>query len=68
MLVRESEEGDLRVVYKTPGSVEYELLWKDYIEPNPIYRDKSAAPARPRCPPPAEHPWRRTNMIFSIKP
>ncbi len=68
VLVRESEEGDLRVIYKTPGQAEYELTWKDYHEPKPIYREKSVrSTAGPRRPP-AEHPWRRTNMIFSVKP
>ncbi|MDP9200354.1 MAG: ISNCY family transposase [Gemmatimonadota bacterium] len=68
VLVRENEEGALRVIYKTPGTAEYELTWKDYLEPKPLYRAKGvgsrAEPHRPR----AEHPWRRTNMIFSIKP
>lgn len=68
VLVRESEEGDLRVIYKTPGQAEYELTWKDYHEPKPIYREKSVrSTAGPRRPP-AGHPWRRTNMIFSVKP
>ena|SRR6266498_5875372 len=68
VLVRESEEGMLRIVYKTPVGAEHDLLWKDYIEPKSIYREKAGATAKPRCRPPAEHPWRRTNMIFSIKP
>lgn len=67
VLVRESEEGTLRVIYKTPLGAEYELLCKDYVEPKAIYREKAEAKAKPRCRPPAEHPWRRTNMIFSIK-
>jgi len=68
VLMRESEEGNLRVIYKTPGQAEYKLTWKDYIEPKAIYREKAKATAKPRCRPRADHPWRRTNMIFSIKP
>ena len=41
VLVRESEEGILRVVYKTPLGAEHDLPWKDYNEPKPIYREKS---------------------------
>jgi hypothetical protein len=68
VLVRESEEGNLRVIYRTPGQAAYELPWKDYVEPKAIYHEKAGATAKPRCRPPAEHPWRRTNMIFSVKP
>ena len=66
VLVRESEAGDLRVIYKTPRGTEYELAWKDYLDPTPLYTAKNpASRASPR--PPTEHPWRRTNMIFSVK-
>lgn len=67
VLVRESEEGDLRIIYKTPRGAEYELTWKDYLEPEPLYREKSAGSRAGPHRPSTEHPWRRTNMIFSIK-
>jgi hypothetical protein len=69
VFVRETEDQALRVVYKTSAGAEYELTWKDHIEARPLYEtQKATALSRLTRRPPAGHPWRRTNMIFSVKP
>jgi len=68
VLVRETEEGALEVVYKTPNGSEYELAWRDYVEPKALHQEQAVASPNTHHRPPAEHPWRRTNMIFSVKP
>jgi len=43
VLVRETEEGALEVVYKTPDGSEYELAWRDYVEPKALHQEQAVA-------------------------
>lgn len=59
VLVRTSESGELRVIYRTPGGSEHLLPWSEYhaaeriIEPTRERPSWSEA-SRPK----AKHPWR----------
>lgn len=78
VLVRTAEDGTLRVIYRGKNGTEHELPWREYTQ-NDIQNDtqdqiqsgavdeaKDRAPWSEGSRPPANHPWRTSNMIFSV--
>jgi hypothetical protein len=65
VLVRSTENGDLRVIYRNPAGREYDLQWTEYTAPK-----RFSVPAVERTPstkphhrPGANHPWRLKNNM-----
>ena len=66
VLVRSTEDGTLRVIYRGKTGAEHELPWRDYVQAEALYQAKGRAPWGEASRPKANHPWRKGNMIFSV--
>jgi hypothetical protein len=67
VIVRATEDGSLRVVYRTRSGAEHELAWRDYKKPLPKPKrmglsEKAIAAHKARHPA-ANHPWRNKNYL-----
>lgn len=66
-MVRVTEDGLLRVIYRTRHGAEHELAWRDYKKPPPPAKrvglsEKAIAAHKARHPGP-NHPWRNKNYL-----
>ncbi len=66
VLVRTSQDGTLRVVYRAKTGAEHQLRWQDHVQAEPLYKAKGRAPWAESSRPQSNHPWRTSNMIFSV--
>lgn len=67
VLVRITEDGSLRILYRTRSGTEHELTWRDYKKPPPLAKrtglsEKALAAHRARHAP-ANHPWRNAGYL-----
>lgn len=58
VLVRESEDGALRVIYRNIRGREYELRWRDFVAPPALPRPPLSQGWSVRSRPRPDHPWR----------
>jgi len=67
VIVRTTEDGSLRILYRTRGGSEHELSWRDYKRPLPPAKrvglsEKAIAVHKARRPA-ATHPWRGNDYV-----
>jgi len=69
VIVRTTEDGALRILYKARSGSEHELSWRDYKKPSlfPAKRaglsEKAIAAAEERRHPSVNHPWRGNDYV-----
>ena len=67
VLVRTTEDGSLRVIYRTRAGAEHELTWRDYNKApapaKPVGLSEKAIAAHQRRCPSVNHPWRGANYL-----
>jgi transposase len=66
VLVRTTQDGTVRVLYRSRTLTEHELPWRDHVEAGAPYKAKGRAPWTEASRPQSNHPWRTSNMIFSV--
>lgn len=66
VLVRTTQDGTLRITYRGKTGTEHELVWRDHIEAEALHKAKGRAPWTEASRPQANHPWRTSNMTFSV--
>lgn len=66
VLVRTTQDGTLRIIYRGKTGTEHQLPWRDHVQAEADYKAKGRAPWTEASRPQANHPWRTSNMTFSV--
>ena len=66
VLVRTTDDGTLRVIFRGKTGTEHELPWRDHVQAEARYQAKGRAPWTEASRPRASHPWRKDHMIVSV--
>jgi hypothetical protein len=67
VLIRSSEDGKLRVIFRTRAGEEYELGWKEHMAAKQVTAPRGRAPWSEAQRPRADHPWRLRAHMESIE-